>query len=143
MKSSACELGLRVLVIGLFFRHVRLRECKNKRRIQIITIKSVRVRLRECPAAGTYKYRVLLRVQTGFWKGVHIWSCPLTRVSAQRESTVYRFALKRLSVFLSFVCEYRIYLTSVFEQVNSMFYVTPLLLLLWTLHSLFYCFVYV
>ena len=92
MKSLASdsELGVRVLVIGLFFRGVLLRECKNKRKIQIITIKSVRVRLRECPATGTYKYRVLLRVQTGFWKGVRIWSCPLTRVSAQRESTVFR-----------------------------------------------------
>ena len=93
MKSSASELGLRVLVIGLFLRDVRLRECKNKRKIQIITIKSVRVRLRECPATGTYKYRVLLIVQTGFWKGVRIWSCPLTRVSAQRESTVEQKAI--------------------------------------------------
>ena len=42
----------------------------------------------ECPLTGMSKYRVCMGVQTGICESGHKESCPLTRVSVKKASTV-------------------------------------------------------
>ena len=98
----------KVLVIGLFLRGVRVRKCKNKRKIQVTTIKSVRVRLRECPATGTYKYRFYWDFKWGFGKVsvsgvVRLRECPtesqLYPICELLYFLTYYFLIKSFVVF--------------------------------------------